>query len=194
MDFTNELQPLQKELQRIVAQQLLDGRALSTNICWFCSRPDATLDSAQTIYLNHNLRMEIYLGGTKTRWEETRRKVPACTACNAAHSFTEKAARKWALLYLAAALAVMLLPPVLLLFIFGIPTSKRSADGAQFLGMVWAAASFIVIACAGTFGYRRGKALGLAASPFTRPREYALEHPSILPLIQEGWREGKVKR
>lgn len=173
------------------AREIVDEQALSSNICWFCSKPAAEKSSAAEIYLYRNYTTEFGLHSHRSQWEELCRKIPCCGACHNAHQKAESLSFTFAWLGgISGLLAGAIVPPLLIHLFFGTLTFRAKGLN-DFLGMIWFGLVLTALIGGAIGGYRFGKRSGLSAAPDGKPKEYALQHPVIAPLTGQGWKFGK---
>ena len=171
-------------------QEMIDEQTLSSSICWFCNKSTAEKEWAEDIYLHRNYTTEIGLSVHRSQWEELKRKIPCCQDCHIAHKKAESLSFTFAWLGgIGGLLGATIIPPLLVYFIFGTITFK-SKNLSDFLGMIWFGLVIVSLIAGAIGSYRFGKRRGLSFSPDGKPQEYALQHPVITPLTEQGWRFG----
>lgn len=174
------------ELRRIAAQSEIDELTLNTDTCWFCGKPGAEKRYAEEVYLYRNYSTEFGLTSHRSQWEQLKRGIPCCQKCNTTHYKSKRFGVGLAWLGgISGFIGGLILP-------FFIVLKLNIDPGKDFNGIVPLSIFGGLIAGA-ILGYLAGKKLAFRLSPETKPLKFAIEHPVVSSLIEQGWKFGNPK-
>ena len=168
------------ELRVKAAQEIIDEQTLSSNICWFCDKPTAEKRWAAEVYLHRNYNTEFGLTGQRHQWEELKRKIPGCQNCHQTHQKAKSLSVTFAWL---GGIGGFLLGFSLPIFL----TVKLNMEPTIDIRI----SMLVGIILGAILGYFSGKKIAFASSRETKPLKYAIHHPGIAVLIEQGWKFGK---
>lgn len=172
------------ELRVKAAQEIIDEQTLSSNICWFCNKPTAEKRWAAEVYLHRNYNTEFGLTGQRHQWEELKRKIPGCQNFHQTHYKAKSLSVTFAWLGGIGGFFFGLVLPFFMTLKLNLQPTKDfngivlfSIFGGMVLGAI--------------LGYFSGRKIAFASSRETKPLKYAIHHPVIAVLIEQGWKFGK---
>lgn len=164
-------------------QKTIDNQTSSSDVCWFCDQPAAEQKWSQEIHLFRNFTTEYKLTGQRHQWEALSRKIACCRKCFRAHKRVERLSRLGTWLGGIIGFILFVILPVFISLRLNIQTMQ----GLGFIAFILVIAGVI----GATYGgYRIGKKAAFYFSPQTKPVEYALRHPGIVPFVEQGWNLG----
>lgn len=175
--------PTNFDFDSFLLEAAINKEILATNVCWFCNMPDATEETATLIYLHRNMHSTYGLTKNRHEWEEVRRRLPRCQACQKAHDKADKWGKTlmWLGGFMGVSLSMILLAGIFTVF------SSKSEYVDKLLG-IWFVTFIGGMIGGGIFGNRLGHRIALSSAPDTKPKTYAKEHPAIAPLLEQGWK------